>query len=283
MNKHKRMTTTKHIAVLLTCYNRKEKTLNCLQSFYSNSLPENYQADIFLVDDGSTDGTGDAVKAKFPDVNIIEGTGSLYWNRGMHRAWETAAKTKDYDFYLWLNDDVEILPHAISELINITAANRYNSIVVGTMQSKTSGLMTYGGYNEGNLVIEPNNTLQTCKKFNGNLVLIPKSAYKLIGNLDPHFPHAIGDFDYALRAHKLGVKSYISNSVSGYCEEHEHLPLWCLPHVPFKKRLITLYSPLGNAHPKYFFYFEKRHYGVLTAIKHYFTIHLRATFPKLWK
>ena len=36
----------------------------------------------------------------------------------MHLAWETAAKLNDYDFYLWLNDDVTLHKGAISELLN---------------------------------------------------------------------------------------------------------------------------------------------------------------------
>ena len=50
------------LAVLLTCHNRKDKTLACLESFYLAEKPVGYTFDIFLVDDGSTDGTNNAVK-----------------------------------------------------------------------------------------------------------------------------------------------------------------------------------------------------------------------------
>ena len=60
----------KSIAVLITCHNRREKTLKCLQSLYFNILSKNYVIEIFLVDDGSTDGTANAVFKKFPLVNI---------------------------------------------------------------------------------------------------------------------------------------------------------------------------------------------------------------------
>ena len=49
---------TKNIAVLITCYNRKDKTLLCLESlFKQQGLGIDFSLAVFLVDDGSTDGT----------------------------------------------------------------------------------------------------------------------------------------------------------------------------------------------------------------------------------
>lgn len=89
------------IAVLLTCFNRVLKTINCLEALYAQQgLNIRFVVEIFLVDDGSTDGTSEAVSNKFPEVIIIKGNGSLFWNKGMHLAWETASMRQKYDFYL---------------------------------------------------------------------------------------------------------------------------------------------------------------------------------------
>ena len=39
----------KHIAVLLTVFNRKEKTLLCLKNLYQQTIPYEYQMDIYLL------------------------------------------------------------------------------------------------------------------------------------------------------------------------------------------------------------------------------------------
>ena len=52
----------KNIAVLITCHNRKLKTLKCLTALHNATLPKNHMMDIFLVDDGCSDGTALAVK-----------------------------------------------------------------------------------------------------------------------------------------------------------------------------------------------------------------------------
>lgn len=105
-----------NIAVLLTVHDRKNKTLRCLENLYKQVLPNYLRLDIYLTDDGCTDGTPEAIKRQFPKVHIIKGDGNLFWNRGMYRAWEEAAK-QDYNFYLWLNDDSYLFDGALFTLV----------------------------------------------------------------------------------------------------------------------------------------------------------------------
>ena len=179
-------------AILLTCYNRKDQTLECLKSLKKNTL----FFKIFLVDDGSTDGTAKAVSACYPDVNIITGNGQLYWNRGMHLAWETASKN-DFDFYIWINDDIILNGDAFKVILEDYKKVKKESIIVGVFESPEKKI-TYGGYIKGSTkkILYPNGKPQKCDYFNGNFVLIPGCVFKKVGNLDPIFPHAQGDFDY---------------------------------------------------------------------------------------
>ena len=60
-------------AVLLTVYNRKEVTLQGLRSLHKAIayLREGYSFDIFMTDDGCTDGTAEAVSKEFSDIHIV--------------------------------------------------------------------------------------------------------------------------------------------------------------------------------------------------------------------
>ena len=271
------------IAVLLTCYNRKNKTISCLKSFYKSVdlFNGNKEFDVFLVDDGSTDGTSEAIREQFPLVNIIQGDGTLFWNRGMNRAWSEAVK-KDVDYYLWLNDDTVLFSNALTKLLASSIETNNQKILVGsTCAVGNKELITYGGRSMKVGLLKPTNELQPCDYFNGNVVLIPRFVFQKVGMNDPLFHHALGDFDYGLRASKCGVASMVVPGVLGECDEHEDLAAWCNPKTSFHKRFKLLYTALGN-NPFEFFRFDKRHNGLLSAYFHFITIHLRVVCPWIW-
>lgn len=276
--------TSIEIAVLIACYNRKEKTLGCLRDLFKQAyIDEKFKITVFLVDDASTDGTPEAISKNFPPVRIIKGTGNLYWNKGMHLAWKKALEEKEFDFYLWLNDDTVLFPDAIFTMMDTFQKCGEDSIICGSTKSELTGNFTYGLRIKKGIELVPNGEIQYGEFMNGNVVLISKSIYEAIGIIDNIYPHAIGDNDYGLRAVKNGIRIATPVDYIGYCEGHDKLPAWCLPEVPFKKRLKSLYSPLGNSHPRYFFIFEYRHFGLVQALKHFTTIHLRVLIPSLWK
>lgn len=192
------------IAVLITAHNRKHLTLRAIEAVLGQG-----EVKVFLVDDGSTDGTAQAVRAGFPEVVLIEGSGSLYWNRGMHLAWTQALSSKP-DFFLWLNDDVHLRPGALSDLLRSQSEHGPRCIAVGRTVSD-SGLTSYGGY-----VHAPGLSRLRwrrlfaheidCDTMNGNCVLLPASAVREIGLHDRTFTHALGDIDYGLRARRAGYR-----------------------------------------------------------------------------
>src|SRR5579875_4150500 len=89
------------VAVLMTCFNRREQTLRCLQHLFAQTALTQISLHVVLLDDASTDGTAEAVREAFPDVQLMRGTGQLYWNRGMRMAFAEALR-RGFDFYLWL-------------------------------------------------------------------------------------------------------------------------------------------------------------------------------------
>lgn len=272
----------KTIAVLLTVHDRKLQTLACLKGLFEQSLPDGYELDVYLTDDGCTDGTPDAVREQYPQVNIIDGDGNLFWNRGMYKAWEAAAKTKDYDFYLWLNDDTVLLPGALEALLK-EAEEKPDSVIVGPTHSSTDDKkLSYSGHFSGRLIY-PNGYLQKCETFNGNIVLISKAIYHLIGNLDWIYQHAIGDVDYGWMVTRSGKSNYVSREFRGICDNNPRPPLWTCKDVPFKKRWKNFNSPLGYGQPGPMFHYNRKNFGLWRAVRVWTTNHIRVFFPWLKK
>ena len=270
------------IAVLLTVFNRKEKTIRCLRNLYSQAVPLNYSIEVYLTDDGCTDGTPEAIITEFPNVNIISGDGSLFWNRGMYAAWSEAEK-KDYDFFLWLNDDTFLFENCIINLLKESEIYNHNAIIIGSTVDSKREKVTYGGWFK-NKIINPQTENREADTFNGNIVLIPRSVYNILGKNDPYFRHAMGDTDYGLRAKKTRLKNIVCSEICGICDDHPRKPKWKDPDVSLKERCKALYSTGGNgSNPFEFFYFKKRHFGILKACISFITNHVHVLFPQLWK
>ena len=270
----------KKIAVLLTVHNRKEKTLRCLHDLFAQEPVDGYATDVWLTDDGCTDGTAEAIAKHYPEVHIVQGDGNLYWNRGMYTAWQAAATYCDYDFYLWLNDDTFTYPYMLQVLCQAVEETHNTAIIVGATQHSSHSTITYGGW-KNKTIPAPNGMLTEVDFFNGNIVLIPQSVYRRLGNLDFYFTHSKGDFDYGMRAKKLGIKMYQAGQALGECDLHERLDKWCDPEIPLAQRWKMLRRPNGMP-PNETFHLEKRHYGLFTACFHYVAVYIRCVFPHIW-
>jgi len=224
-----RNTTEAHrrVAALVTCFNRKSKTLDCLNALSESTGLSDVSISAVIVDDASTDGTPQAIRQLFPWAQVIDGGGDLFWCRGMHRAFAEALQG-DYDHYLWLNDDTNLFPDALARLLECEASLREQRgkpvIVVGSTVDATTGTLTFGGGVRVSLLrpmrfrcLVPRDVPLPCDSMNGNIVLVSRQSARLVGNLDPSFEHAMGDTDYALRACRAGIEVWAAPGVHGTC------------------------------------------------------------------
>ena len=208
------------IAVLVTCHNRRNTTLAALAAVMQSGRPV-AEMSIFLVDDGSTDGTGEAVAERYREAHVIRGDGNLFWAAGMCLA-ERAARQVDPDYFLWLNDDTQVDHNAVPVLLGL--AQRYpRSVLVGATCDPLSGQPTYGarrrrGRHPQRLHrIDVSDRIQLADSFNGNLVLVPRNVRAAIGPIDGLFPHAYADDDYGLRATAVGIAVIQAPGTLGSC------------------------------------------------------------------
>lgn len=115
-----------NIGIIILTYNSQKYIKRCLDSLIveTKKLIDKFNITVHLVDNFSQDET----------VNIIGGyqftTRFNETNIGFSKAINFVLKSTDYDYYLLLNPDTEILPNAISNLVNCSVKNKA-SIVGG--------------------------------------------------------------------------------------------------------------------------------------------------------
>jgi len=217
----------KNIAVLMTCYNRVNVTLECLQRLFAQEVPKGYAFDVWLVDDASPDKTGEKVNAAYPQVNVVQGTGGLFWCKGMRLAWDKAAEARDYDFYMWLNDDTMLKVGALRCLIEdyesvAAPENQANAIVGSFTTAQDSGFISYGTGDKNGKRYVPNGTPQRVTGvLSGNCVLISKAVVDEIGPICGKFHHGGGDYDYAYLMHEHHIPFYCASEILGWCKENK--------------------------------------------------------------
>lgn len=244
------------IAVLLTCFNRKEKTLNALenlmQAFYTVS--EKVSLKIYLTDDGSTDGTGEAVRAKYPEAIILQGNGNLYWAGGMRNSWREALK-EDFDAFLLLNDDTNVFENVFQELLSVHtySLEQYGcpGVYLGSTYDENTKEISYGGAKLTNKFmfkyhfLTPNGKFQNCELGNANIMLVPKEVVNEIGILSEGYIHGVADYDYTLKAIQKNIPVLITPNYSGTCTDDHSDIYMTFPEKTFSERLALLKSPLA--------------------------------------
>lgn len=260
------------VAVLMTCHNRKEKTIACLDSLFGESFP-GLRLTVYLMDDGSSDGTFEAITQKFPQVRLLRGDGGLFWNRGMHRAFAEAL-VDGHGFYVWLNDDVELFQNALLRLIQCYGQLKQEvgeSIVVGSMCARDDlDKVTYGGmrresiFKPTKLIVvrpDPHKPVEV-DTMNGNLVLVPSSVALSVGNLDPIYEHAMGDTDYGFRVRKKGFGVFVAPGCMGVCDRNTKAETFEDASLTLRERWRKIIDRRGLP-PRSWLHYTRRHAGLL--------------------
>ncbi len=278
------MNSSVYIAILITVFNRRQKTIDCLNRLQSQQLKPGVKLEIFLTDDGSTDGTSEAVKDQFPDVKLYKGSGSLFWAGGMRFTWNKALAS-NADFYLLINDDTLLTDQAIITLLSCVEKYTAPVICVGSTVNELTGKTSYGGSRLTSKTqwkskkIEAPTTETDCDFANANIMLVPKYIVNSLGILSKDYTHGLADYDYTLKAKKAGFRVVVAPGFLGSCVD-DHGNNWKGDKVSLKERIKYLKSPKGLAYHEYLL-FIRRHFP-LSYPAAFFKLWLKTFFPYLW-
>lgn len=243
------------VEIVTPVHNRKVITLQCLKSL-SRIEKKGLDVHIIIVDDGSTDGTAEAVRREFPEVELIEADGSLWFTEGTNVGVRAALKHFP-KYVLLINDDAVFDADFLFYMLE-TAENNRRSVV-------------------GSLLIlwdAPHRLFQTAPIWNtwsggwrhwvhqtvwtvpekpwkvdlivGNCVLVPVEAIKEVGLMDSKRYPNFGDAEYTPRLRKKGWNLLIDPRARVFCQPNTLPP--SIRKLGTRKMLDALIFDLKNIH-----------------------------------
>ena len=205
------------IAAILPVFNRVDETLKCLSRLLSLQT-EKIDIKVVLVDDGSTDGTNIKVSEQFPNVIVLKGNGNLWWAGGVNEGLRYIENNVTCDYILILNNDTLFLKNTLEKLIEVIRRDVKivcSPVVIDEESARiyAAGQKIKGLFQElkplykGEDISKHYNEIIECDSVGSRFVLMPKRIVGDIGFFDQNrFPHGYSDFEYFLRAKKVGYK-----------------------------------------------------------------------------
>jgi len=209
-----------------------------------------------VVDDGSTDGTADAVREKFPEVEIVHGDGSLWYTAGTNLGVKTALKHNP-DYVLCINDDSIFDEKSLSNMVE--CAEKHPRSVVGSLllawdvphkifQVSPQWDTWSGGWKtwqEQTVWSVPQKAWEV-EMIVGNCILYPVKVFDEVGLMNPKKSAQYGDAEFTTRIRKNGWRLLIEPRARVFCQPN-YAPVKIL-ELPLRKKIDLLFLNTKNPH-----------------------------------
>jgi len=215
------------LSIIIVNYNVKHLIGSCLNSVYASL--KDIPAEIFIVDNDSSDGSVSMIREQFPDVHLIENSE----NEGFAKANNKALKIAKGDYLLLLNPDTLVQENTFSECLNFLEKNPNAGgvgvrMIDGTGQflpeskrgfpgiwtsfCKISGLYKWfpnsSFFNRYYLGQIPEFQTAKIDVLTGAFLMFPRKVKEKIGMLDERFFMYGEDVDFSYRINQAGYELY---------------------------------------------------------------------------
>jgi GT2 family glycosyltransferase len=213
------------VAIIVLTSNQKEKTLRCLKSLEEISY-SNYR--IFLLDNGSTDNTIDAVKIKFPEVVTFYSAENLGVAIGRNFAAKKAFESFNPEYILFLDNDTVVKKDFMDNLVDVLEADKSTRIATPKIMCYGKPGIIYGAggcdvkfwrgktSHKGHLQKDVGQYYKNKECIaSGGCMLVSSETFRELNGFDENFnPYGPEDLDFVLRAKEKNYKCmYVYNSV----------------------------------------------------------------------
>ncbi|HSJ02212.1 MAG: glycosyltransferase family 2 protein [Verrucomicrobium sp.] len=186
--------------IVVPVFNRRDLTLSCLEHLAATGVLD--WAHVVVADGGSTDGTQDQIRLRFPQIEVLEGR--WWWMEGIRAGMEHAQK-QGAEVFVWLNDDCRPELGSVEALVHHV---RTTGFVCGGLTRSGGGV--YAGMRKtiwGLRAVTPpeydREAVIPVDSLVGNFVAIPIGGVVREGLPDAHqFPHSCADHYYTIAVAK---------------------------------------------------------------------------------
>jgi GT2 family glycosyltransferase len=194
----------------------RELVLRCIEHLRSPLLER-----VVVVDNGSTDGTSEAIRERRPGVEVVR----LEEPLGLSSAYNRGAAAGSGELILFLNDDVFVSDHGISELVSaletrpsaVAAAGRLVDPDDGRTQEEylprsfpgpLALAATLVGRSRPPVELDSNEVVAVDQP-PGACLLLRRGAFEAAGRWDENYEFWFEDVDLARRLSALGEVLYV--------------------------------------------------------------------------